>query len=154
MTKKTTSTKRIDYLSDIGQAIVTGMRAETLAAIAKDKGHPSYCLTELFRLANIPLDFQVRWSSERAILDVLIKARDYGFVDKHCGGRWVYTGPEVKAAEKARDKKRTEVKTKIVIYFKSRGLVIDRDSINVESYGKNKGKTTVIVTVPKDLWIK
>ena len=146
--------KRLDFLPAIGQALISGMCAEAVSAAKKGRGSPSYCPAQLFDMANIPLDFQARWSSERAIQDALVKARDYGFVRKTCGNHWQYTGPEVEEARKAFNKKCDEAKKKALSYLKTKGLVAKADGIYIEEFGPQRGKVTARVTLPKSLWLK
>lgn len=144
---------RTSFLPAIGQAIMNGMRAETLAAVRKGDSLPSYCIEQLYKLANIPMDFEQRWSYERAIQDVMIKAREYGFVDKGCGGRWYYEGPEVETEKKKYDKKLSDHKKKVKKFLEKKGLKTE-GKISVSRWHTERGKTTVSVVLPKELWFK
>ena len=80
---------------------------EAIAEAKKGRSTPHYCPADLFRLANIPMDFQQRWNADKAIHDCLLKAREYGLVGKGCGhGGWYYNGPEIKKAAEERKKNR------------------------------------------------
>jgi hypothetical protein len=149
-----TEKNRTDFLPEIGQRLMKALAAEAVSDIKKGSSPRSKCLQEILDLAAIPYEFSDRWNEERAIEDILRKARDYGFVRKNCRGSWTYVGPEVKKAEREKEKRRKEGEKKIIAYLKKLKLPVERNSVNCRSWGSKPGETTAVVILPKHLWLE
>jgi len=141
------ATKRIDFLPEIGQQLMKAIAAETVSFMKEHTGCRYFHLHELMVLADIPFEFEKRWNIELAIREIMSKACEYGFVNKHSNSHWSYIGPEATKAEI--DKKKREAKRikDINAWAKSKGLKLSK---RVGHWGKE----SINVQLPKKLWSK